>query len=172
MSRLHFFLWMLLVLTTSHNASAQSNWQLVEITSKAIDFSPPRGKVCSDYDISVCSDVSTFYQFNQYSQWRATLVGTLTPDFGTRITVITGVDSAKMGVEPRIILGLIGVKHWGSDRTLSTEIYNSFLGSTYHRPCRDDYEREYYCGNLTAWTDFQSKTITSQEYGVKVIFKY
>ncbi len=99
-------------------------------------------------------------------------MGTLTPNFGARITVITGVDSAKMGVEPRIILGLIGVKQVGSDSVLSAEIYNSFMGATYHRPCTDDYEREYYCGSLTAWTDYVDKNVTFKEWGFKVLYRF
>ena len=172
MKRLHKFLWILTVLTTSQNVVAQSNWQLVEVSSKAIDFSAPSGRVCSDYEGSVCTDVSKFYQFNQYSQWRMTLVGTLTPVFGARITLVTGVDAAKMGVEPRIILGLIGARNLGRDSTLSAEIYNSFMGSTYHRPCTDDYDREYYCGNLTAWSDYLDKRTTFKEWGLKVVYRF
>ena len=27
-----------------------------------------------------------------------------------------------------------------------------------HKPCTDSYNREYYCGNLTAWSDFEDKS--------------
>jgi hypothetical protein len=77
-----------------------------------------------------------------------------------------------MTIDSRLTLGLIVAKQLDSIRSISAEIFNSFGGDTNHKPCLDEYDREYYCGDLTAWSDFEKKHTAYKEWGVKVMYRF
>ena len=65
----------------------------------------------------------------------------------------TGIHTDKLDT---VGLGL-GISHKieitnSTDLTLSASTNYSYSG---HTPCSDSYNRKYYCGNLTAWSDFE-----------------
>lgn len=150
-----------------------NDWQITDATYVPLPVpSKQFGYVCSAYDASVCANVSDFYRFDNQTQLKVTMVGVVTPNWGVRLSLSTGAEAAKLVVDPKLIVGVVMMKQLRSGRTLSSEFSSSLGGAIRHKPCLDGYDREYFCGNLTAWSDYQNKTVVSHDYGLKVIFKY
>ena len=151
---------------------AQSNWVITEATAIPVASAARTGVVCSSYDSGVCADISRFYQFDRRLLWRFSFAGNISDEWGLRATVVTGAKSLKMTIEPLLIFGIIKAKYLSEATSLSAELYGSVGGKTRHLPCIDAYDREYYCGNLTAWTDFQEKQASRNEWGIKLMYHY
>ena len=147
-------------------------WQLTEVASVALPSLPAYGTVCSAYDASVCADVGSFYRFRQRYVRRISAVGTFSDRWGVRISITSGAQSPKVSIEPRLVIGLIGSRPLSNGRTISAEVFGSVGGDINHKPCLDNYDREYFCGSLTAWTDFQNKRIALNEYGLKILYRF
>ena len=47
----------------------------------------------------------------------------------------------------------------------------AFGGNISETPCKDDYDREYYCGNLTAWTDYERQE-NEQNYNSNITYTW
>jgi len=45
-------------------------------------------------------------------------------------------------------------------------------GEISHSPCIDTLKRKYYCGNLTAWSDFKPEERNDMDYNVGIKFTY
>lgn len=57
------------------------------------------------------------------------------------------------------------------DLSLKVTVGHKFGGDIRESSCTDSYNRQYYCGNLTAWSDYTPKT--KQDYSMgKVQLKY
>ncbi|MEI8210276.1 MAG: hypothetical protein WCG16_13785 [Methylococcales bacterium] len=154
-------------------AGHAADWQIIEAAYVALPVpSTQYGVVCSAYETSVCANVGDFYRFNHQTQLRVALVGAISDQWGVRLSLTTGAEATKLVVDPQLIIGVIATKPLTKGRSLSGEVFGSIGGDIRHKPCLDEYDREYFCGNLTAWTDFQSKTIANEEYGLKIVFKY
>lgn len=54
---------------------------------------------------------------------------------------------------------------------LSVGVSYTMNGSTNHSPCMDELDRAYYCGNLTAWSDFDQDE-TQDDYGAQIRYTY
>ena len=154
------------------NAGAAPDWQFTEAATVSLPPSVTYGVVCSSYDSSVCANVSDFYRFNHQYLQRFTIVGTFSKYWGLRASLTTGAQAAKLSLDPRLLIGLIGMKPLSGGRTLSAEVFGSIGGDLRHKPCLDEYDREYFCGSLTAWSDYPTKRISFQEYGIKVLYKF
>ena len=121
--------------------------------------------VCSIYDPSICFDVGTFYQA---AMPQLLLSGLLMLDGNNAIIwgIDTGFKSAKLAVSPSLLLGLS--KRWFlSERRDGQFIFEAsgWLGqSVSHEPCYDKFDRAYYCGNLSAWSDFSYNPHPSDMY--------
>ena len=145
---------------------------MTEVSSLPVRNGQGYALVCSTYDKAVCADVREFYRFRESSISRVTFVASFNMNWGLRATVITGAKAAKLTIQPKAIFGLIGSIPTSNGGGLSGEIYGSVGGSLIHRPCMDSYDREYFCGNLTAWSDFTSRRVPHRESGVKVLWRY
>lgn len=153
--------------------AASSEWRLIEAAYVPMQYPIPTfGVVCSGYDSSVCADVSSFYKLNHQTLQRITLVGAFTNNWGVRLSLTTGAEATKVLIDPRLQIGVIRSVPFSSDRALSIEVYGSIGGDLKHKPCLDSYDREYFCGSLTAWSDYPNKTISFPEYGFKVLYRY
>ncbi len=151
---------------------AQITWKFVEAGSVPLPVAVPGKVVCSGYDAAVCASTDAFYRFKSQTLLKMTLVGTITESWGTRITVSTGAKAEKLEIEPRIVLGIIRAHAFTKRDSMTTEMYNSIGGRVRNKPCLDSYDREYYCGNLTAWSDYQQKEIARKEYGIKIVYVF
>jgi hypothetical protein len=52
---------------------------------------------------------------------------------------------------------------------VTAEVFGTLGGEIRHRPCLDDYDRQYHCGSLTSWEDFAGKRVPLREYGLKLV---
>ena len=123
------------------------------------------GAVCSIYDNAVCYDVGQFYR----SAVPQILVsGYYKLDGNTAINwgIDSGFSSQKLSVSPALLLGIS--KRWYLSERRDSQIVFEFSGwlgqSIKHSPCSDSYGREYYCGNLSAWSDFTETSRTDNFY--------
>lgn len=111
--------------------------------------------VCSGYDASVCHPVGKFYQSSRIPIFASALVF-LNRDEIVQLGFNSGFNSAKLTVTPSIMLGAGQRFYVNKSRTSQIVLhgYRWFGGRVTHRPCLDSFDREYFCGNLTAWSDF------------------
>ena len=111
---------------------------------------------CSAYDGSVCQSVNEFYkpkapEFIFTGLYKINGDNILT--FGTN----TGYDSSKLSVSPSFMIGG-ATRYYLNEKKDSHLIFEGsywFGSSVSHKPCLDSYDRQYFCGNLTAWSDFK-----------------
>jgi hypothetical protein len=111
--------------------------------------------VCSIYDSSVCFDVGSFYHAPT-PQILMSGFFMLDGDDALVWGFDSGFRSEKLTVSPALLLGLS--KRWYlSERRDSQFIFEAsgwFGQSVSHTPCYDQFDRPYYCANLSAWSDF------------------
>ena len=111
--------------------------------------------VCSIYDPSICFEVGTFYHA---AMPQILLSGLLVLDGNDAIIwgIDSGFKSEKLAVSPSLLLGLS--KRWFPSEKRDSQFIveaSGWLGqSVSHTPCYDTFNRAYYCGNLSAWSDF------------------
>ena len=146
--------------------------RLVEATAVALPLSSQYGRVCSGYDSAICSDVSEFYRMDRRLLRRVGLVTALSPTWGVRTQFTEGAAAPKLVIRPRLLLGLIGSKFLSEGRAVTAEVFGTLGGDSRHRPCLDDYDRQYFCGSLTSWEDFAGKRVPLREYGLKFTAVY
>jgi hypothetical protein len=111
--------------------------------------------VCSIYDSGICFDVGPFYtpktpQILLSGFWMFDGNDALT--FG----IDTGFSSPKLTVSPSLLLGVS--KRWFLSEKRDSQFIieaSGWMGqSVSHQPCYDQFDRAYYCANLSAWSDF------------------
>jgi hypothetical protein len=75
----------------------------------------------------------------------------------------TGYETSKLSVSPSLRASF-STKPFdlGNDWSVKGSISASISARTSHTSCKDSFSREYYCGNLTAWSDFDSKETESK----------
>lgn len=115
-------------------------------------FSAPQ-KVTSAYDPSVSYDLTDFYT-SRVNRIRI-VVNQFIPD--TPLMISGGYDSGsaapKITISPTFFIGLSGYKK------LDRRLYFYFTSGAWQQqkvtesPCVDEYDREYWCPRLIAWTD-------------------
>ena len=105
--------------------------------------------VAYSYD-GVARDISRFYQDEQTNFY---IKGHVTFDTGTRVFLgyNSGIDTAKFDVSKSYNIGIAQIiqSNWivSANATIG--------GKQRHTICIDKYNRNYYCGDLTAWSDFK-----------------
>lgn len=111
--------------------------------------------VCSQYDKAMCFNVGDFYTPHMP---QAGVTGIFALDGSTMLQwgVNTGFDSAKLTVSPAIMLGLAKRFYLTEDRAshIVFEASEWIGGAVKHRPCLDNFDRQYFCGTVSAWSDF------------------
>ena len=71
--------------------------------------------------------------------------------------VSSGIYSEKYDVYPTVGFTLNNIQPITDKWDLTTSLASTLSGGYSHSPCADSYNREYYCANLTAWSDFNDK---------------
>ena len=110
--------------------------------------------VSSAYDRSVTYDVSGFYKPSSprlnavmnYSGWHAGEIFSFGFD--------TGFSAEKIRVKPAFFLGYTRAFRLGEMTHLTLGMGSWFGGGVSETPCLDEYDREYWCPALIAWTDY------------------
>ncbi len=111
--------------------------------------------VQSRYDQSVRHDLSRFYQFDRmrvnalmhYAGRRAGEVFSLGLD--------TGFSAEKITVKPALFVGYARAFQVAEQTHVAASMGGWLGGGVSEKPCRDTFDREYYCPTLTAWTDYR-----------------
>ena len=111
---------------------------------------------CSIYDGTVCQNINSFYK-PAAPELILTGMYKINGDNILSFGINTGYSSQKLSVSPSFLIGG-AMRFYTSEKKDSHFILegNYWFGSSVtHRPCLDSYERQYFCGNLSAWSDFQ-----------------
>ncbi len=145
-----------------------SSW-VATVNDKPLMARP--NNACSAYDASVCQNVNEFYKPDS-PELIVTGLYKINSDNILSFGLNTGYSSSKLKVSPSFLIG--GAKRfYTSDKKDSHFVVegNYWLGSNVaHRPCLDSYDREYFCGNLTAWSDFYYDQ-HPKSYNVKIWYE-
>jgi hypothetical protein len=125
---------------------------------------------CSTFDGSICYQVSDFYKptapqaiisgYYFYNKNDAIILG-----------LNTGYNSSKLIIQPSIALGYSSRIEFDKSKQFVIEGTRWFGGSIQHKPCVDSFEREYYCGNLSAWSDFHYQS-NINSYSMRVMYQW
>jgi len=120
----------------------------------ALYMSKP-SEICSAYDKAICHSLGSFYNSKVpsiittggYKLDRDTVLG---------IGINTGYNSEKLEISPSLMVGAAKRFYTSADHSSHLIVEgNYWLGGTVkHSPCLDAFNRQYFCGNLTAWKDF------------------
>ncbi len=128
----------------------------VQLTSLSVGHSLGLPQTATSYDGEIRS-VSEFYEPERTT---AEVGGDIYLATDTKISLGLdgGYQSRKLDIDPTLKIGvdhIIGLSS-SKDHDLSLRVHGSVSigGKQNHTPCADSYDREYYCGNLTAWSDF------------------
>lgn len=125
------------------------------ISAKDVTLMQQPETVCSSYDSSLCYDVKKFYSPHIP---QVTMTGLYALDGSTMLQwgFNTGYDAPKLTVSPSIMLGLAKRFYLSEarDSHIILEASEWIGGSVKHRPCTDDFNRQYFCGTVSAWSDF------------------
>lgn len=111
--------------------------------------------VRSAYDSEISHDVSDLY--NPKNQ-RFTFIANFsfnTPGLVWSLGFDSGVETSKLRIGRGIFLGATKAFQLGKGSYLALGSGGWVGGRILERPCYDDYDRAYWCQNLTAWTDYR-----------------
>jgi len=112
--------------------------------------------VCSGFSSTVCYQLAGFYKPTT-TQLIATGIWRVSNNTLAHLGVNTGFQSPKLKVSPAFYLG-VTQRFFLDDKQLSQLSFEAtgWVGSkVQHKPCVDSYNREYFCGDLTAWSDYK-----------------
>lgn len=129
-------------------------------------------RTCSIYDSAICFNTSRFYRPDAPQivlSGYAKLDGNNALLFG----LDTGYRAEKIDVSPALMIGL-SRRHYLTEKRDAQFVFEvaGWIGqSVNHRPCYDQYNRSYYCGNLSAWSDFSYNQNPTNLY-LKLWFDY
>lgn len=129
--------------------------------------------VSSAYDSDISYDVSDFYQKNNN---RIRLVSNFIlnkPNTVYSIGFDSGVSAKKIKIKQSLFLGLAHVVKVKNKSYMVLSAGSWFGGGIKEYPCYDLFDREYWCQNLTAWSDYNPKYPKKYNYiDVKYIYKF
>ena len=128
-------------------------------------------EIAYSYD-GVARDVSKFYkptnkQFNVGGYYA----------FNKYNTLITfhydnGYNSKKYDIDNSLRLGIAHNEQLTSNFSVQLNADYKFGGEDTHSPCLDDSDRQYYCGDLTAWSDAERNENDKEDYNIGISFKF
>ncbi len=125
---------------------------------------------CSTFDKSVCYATADFYK-TDYPQIIISSYYFYGKDDALILGVNTGYSSSKLSIEPSIELGFSKFINIRKQHRFAIEASTWLGGKIEHRPCVDSFNREYYCGNLSAWSDFKYQS-TIDSYNMRVMYQW
>ena len=85
-------------------------------------------------------------------------------------SITTGTYTEKMDEYPTINAEWFHNFKLENGWNIATSIGATLNFGTNHRSCKDDFSREYYCGNLTAWSDFKGNKDATIEPKIGITF--
>ena len=100
------------------------------------------------------TDVSRFYE--EDNQQFTVGLGILVENTLVHINYDNGFNSEKLSINESAVIHVTQNVELDDKWSLSLTAGASFGGEQKHSACTDSLGREYYCGDLTAWSDFQA----------------
>jgi len=126
--------------------------------------------LCSVYDRSICYNLSNFYKsinpqaiisgYYFFNKNDAIIIG-----------LNTGFNSPKLVIQPSIELGYSTLVSLEKNVNFVFEGSKWLGGHIEHKPCADTFDREYYCGNLSAWSDFHYQSHVNS-YTMRFLYQW
>ena len=140
----------------------------IQVSSLSVGETP-NIKRATSYD-GVARNVERFYDDKNHN---VRLNGTVAVnrDRVIRFGVDTGHQSAKYRETPTINLGVTqrhNIERF-KGHSITWSLDSAAGGKVKHKPCYDEFNRKYYCGDLTAWNDFNPERI---EHETKASINY
>lgn len=118
----------------------------------------------STYDTSVKHSLASFYSTRQWrTRW---VINYIAPKSQWLLSLghDTGVQTPKLSIAPAVFLGIAKHIEIHKNHSLQLSWGQWWGGQVSERPCLDDYDREYWCPNLTAWTERPVMTSSAAKY--------
>jgi hypothetical protein len=85
----------------------------------------------------------------------------------------SGVETAKLQITQSVFLGVTKAFRISSQQHLAVGSGAWIGGAISESPCFDNYDRSYYCQNLTAWSDYQPRYPQQQRYiDIKYLYSF
>ena len=132
-------------------------------TSKDLNAVNVPQNSCSIYDDDICHNVTQFYS-TKIPQVMLSGLYFISKNDAYIIGVNTGYDAQKLVIKPSIAFGYSTLFEVEKNKKFVIEGAKWFGGNIRHVPCKDSYDREYYCGNLMAWSDFNYQSNINSFY--------
>ncbi len=87
------------------------------------------------------------------------------------IGIDSGYRAKKMTIRPALFIGYARSMQVGQAKYFTLVAGGWLGGRITHKACRDDYDRQYYCRSLTAWSDFRPRR-HALEYYYQVVYTH
>ena len=118
----------------------------------------------TSYNTKKLHDVSRFYKpdtmrVNLVMHYAGRRAGEI-----ISVGVDSGYRAIKITLEPALFIGYARSIQIGRGKHFSFATGGWLGGKVSHKACRDSFGREYYCRNLTAWSDFHPQRHQLQRY--------
>ena len=140
----------------------------------SLDISSPSSIPMYDkartYDGTV-HDVSKFYtkKNNDVSGSGYLILNTNTKvDLGYK----AGFESDKYSTSDTYRVGITQLQDIDENSFLTFGASTTIGGKSSHRPCKDSYDREYFCGNLTSWSDHKKETSNESNHNFNINYTF
>jgi hypothetical protein len=127
----------------------------------------------SAYDTTVVHDISGFYK-SQNLRYRFILnyLEPMSKSF-VSLGIDSGTKTEKLTINKSLFIGLTKAITIQKNNFIYASAGHWFGGKISESPCLDSYGREYYCPNLTAWTDRPNLVQMQEKYiEIKYILKF
>ena len=122
-------------------------------------------KTAHSYD-GEARDISQFYTPSN-KVYHGT-VGLFADDWSAKIKYDNGFESDKLSISKSTTIQLSKNFELNESWSIEGSVGFQLGGQSKHKPCTDSVDRQYYCGNLTAWSDFKQPEYTPyRSVGIK-----
>ena len=137
------------------------------LTALSIGSAPIDSIRPTSYD-GIERSVSHFYHSDHNVQIGARIIKDRDTVYSIHLN--NGYSTLKYDERPSGRIGAIK-RHWFGQNYLQWNASGTIGGEIKHTPCVDDYNRQYYCGDLTAWSEFKDKIFSkSDDYQLGIKF--
>lgn len=111
--------------------------------------------VTSSYDTDMAHNVSKFYEGRQNRIKLITNFKLSSPNTIYSVGFDSGISADKINIQKSLFVGAAHVIELNKQSHMSLSAGSWFGGNIKESPCFDTYDREYWCQNLTAWSDYK-----------------
>ena len=138
----------------------------IQLTSLEVGTDPVQQSTANSYD-GTSREISRFYKPENTNIQLGVNIQT-DPNSLYKIKVDTGHDTMKYDEDLSLTLGIVKRHHPRANHTLTWGVEGTIGGNVKHTPCYDEYNRQYYCQSLTAWSDFTPEREKNDEHKASI----